>query len=292
MVPIEHATHATNGIELHVAAAGPTDGPLVLLLHGFPEYWGAWRIHMARLAEEGFRVLAPDQRGYNTSDKPPAVADYRLDTLAADIVGLIDGQGREKATVIGHDWGGAVAWRVAQLHPDRLERVGVLNCCPVEVLQQTAWFNPGQVLKSWYAFSFQIPWIPEWILSSREFSVLAGNVSRSSLPDAFSAEELEGLREAWSQPGAIRSMLAWYRANMRKPPQPGGPIRVPAMLLWGEQDRFLGPHLTGHTMELCEQGELVLFPDNTHWVNHEAAEEVCAHLIRFLRSPTSNGEGS
>jgi len=247
---------------------------------------------MARLAEAGFRVLAPDQRGYNTSDKPPAVADYRLDTLADDIVGLIDGQGREKATVIGHDWGGAVAWRVAQVHPDRLERVAVLNCCPVEVLQQTAWFNPGQLLKSWYVFAFQIPWMPEWLLSSRDFSLLAGKVTGSGRPKAFSAEALEGLRDAWAQPGAIRSMLAWYRANTRKPPQPGGPIRVPAMLLWGEQDQFLGRHLTRHTMELCEQGELVLFPDNSHWVNHEAAEEVCEHLIRFLMSPPENGVGS
>ncbi len=134
--------------------------------------------------------------------------------------------------------------------------------------------------------------MPEWILSCRDFSVLAGKVIGSGLPKAFSAEELEGLRAVWAQPGAIRSMLAWYRANMRKPPKSGGPIRVPAMLLWGEQDRFLGTHLTRHTMELCDEGELVLFPDNTHWVNHEAAEEVCAHLIRFLRSPKSNDEGS
>jgi len=255
----------------------------VILLHGFPEYWGAWRTHMDRLAEAGFRVLAPDQRGYNTSEKPAAVADYRLDTLAADIVGLIDGLGRDKATVVGHDWGGAVAWRLAQAHADRLERVAVLNCCPVEVIQRSAWFSPAQLLKSWYVFWFQIPWMPEWALSLRNFYGLSRSMISSGLPGTFSAAVLSDLREAWKQPGAVRSMLAWYRANMRRPPRPLASINIPAMLLWGEKDRFLGTNLATKTMELCEQGELVRFPDNTHWVNHEAAEEVCTHLIRFLR---------
>jgi len=292
-VPIQHTIHGTNGIELHVATAGPEDGPLVILLHGFPEYWGAWRSHIVRLADAGFRVLAPDQRGYNTSHKPGEVADYRLDTLAEDIVGLIDGAGRDKATVVGHDWGGAVAWRLAQSHGERLHRVAVLNCCPLEVIQQSSWLNPSQLFKSWYAFLFQVPWFPEWVISLRNFALLASSMTLSGLKGTFSAEALAGLRQAWQQPGAITSMLAWYRANMRKPPRPGGTIKIPAMLLWGERDRFLGTGLAHKTMELCEQGELVLFPDNTHWVNHEAAEEVCSHLLRFLgesrrQSPSEN----
>ena len=281
-MPIQHAIHRTNGIELHVAAAGPENGPLVILLHGFPEYWGAWRVHMKCLAEAGFRVLAPDQRGYNTSDKPERVADYRLDTLADDIVGLIEGQGRRKATVVGHDWGGAVAWRLAQVHGDRLDRVAVLNCCPLEVIQHTSWLNPSQLLKSWYTFLFQIPWFPEWAISLRNFALLASSMTLSGLRGTFSAEVLAGLRQAWQQPGAIRSMLGWYRANMRKPPRPGGKVSIPSMLLWGEQDRFLGTVLAHKTMELCDAGELVLFPNNTHWINHEAAEEVSRHLLRFL----------
>jgi pimeloyl-ACP methyl ester carboxylesterase len=281
-VPIKHAIHRTNGIKLHVAEAGPEDGPLVILLHGFPEYWAAWRIHIECLAEAGFRVLAPDQRGYNTSEKPARVVDYRIDTLADDIVGLIDAQERQKAVVVGHDWGGAVAWRLAQLHGDRLDRVVVLNCCPVELIQRGSWLNPGQLFKSWYAFLFQIPWFPEWVLALRNCWLLVRSMTLSGLRGTFSSETLAGLREAWQQPGAIRSMLAWYRANMRKPPRPGGEVSVPSMLLWGEKDRFLGTVLAHKTMELCKQGELVLFPNNTHWVNHEASGEVCRHLLRFL----------
>jgi pimeloyl-ACP methyl ester carboxylesterase len=281
---IQHSDRETNGICLHVAAAGPADGPLVVLLHGFPEYWGAWRAYMATLAAAGFRVLAPDQRGYNTSDKPTRVADYRLDILAADIVGLIDGEQRERAFIVGHDWGGAVAWRLAQRHPDRVERVVVLNCCPAEVLQAKAFFSPSQLMKSWYIFAFQLPWLPEWAFGRGDFATLTRGMVSSSREGTFGDEALAGLRTAWGQPGAMTAMLAWYRAAARRPPKRGGPITVPALLIWGEQDRFLGTQLLEPTMALCEQGTLIRMPDATHWVNHEEAEAICAELIRFFQS--------
>jgi pimeloyl-ACP methyl ester carboxylesterase len=277
---IEHHHVETNGIRLHVAALGPKDGPLLILLHGFPEYWGAWKAHMPLLAAAGFRVLAPDQRGYNTSDKPPAVRDYHIDTLCADIIGLIDAEDRARATIVGHDWGGAVAWRLAQTEPTRLERVAVLNCCPGEVLK-AAWRNPGQLLKSWYRFMFQFPWIPELVLQRQDFAALADKMWGSAQPDTFSDAAIAGLKEAWAQPGAINTMLNWYRAALRCPPKAGGQITVPSLLLWGEQDAFLGTHLIDPTMAMCDDGQLVRFPENTHWINHEAVEQVCEKLIAF-----------
>jgi len=157
VVGVEHDRIATNGITLHVAQAGPADGELVVLLHGFPEPWWGWRNQIPALAASGFRVLAPDQRGYNFSDKPAGRGAYRMDTLARDIVGLIDATGRNRAAVIGHDWGGAIAWWLATYHPDRVRRVAVLNCPHPLVFSRILRRSPAQLLRSWYMFFFQFP---------------------------------------------------------------------------------------------------------------------------------------
>ncbi len=281
---IEHFQRQANGVHLHVAATGEANAPLVILLHGFPEFWGSWRAHMMRLADAGFRVLAPDQRGYNTSDKPGHVSDYALDILANDIVGLIDAEQRDKAIIVGHDWGGAVAWRVAQLAPERVGRVAVLNCPPTDVMQQMIWKTPRQLLKSWYMFSFQIPWIPEWYLGRDNGSALAKVMVETSQPGTFSDETLSELRQAWARDDALRAMLGWYRAGARHPPRHAGRITVPSLLIWGEQDRFLGTQLIEPTMALCDQGQLIRFPSASHWVNHEEVDAVCSALESFFQS--------
>ena len=126
-IPVEFLPLRTNGITLHAAAAGPAEGKLVILLHGFPEFWYGWRHQIAPLAASGLRILAPDQRGYNLSDKPAGIAAYRLDTLADDVIGLADALGREHFAVVGHDWGGVVAWRLAARNPERVTRAVILN---------------------------------------------------------------------------------------------------------------------------------------------------------------------
>jgi epoxide hydrolase 4 len=165
-----HAMIKTNGVNLHVVQVGPENGPLAILLHGFPEYWRGWKNQLDPLAEAGYWVIAPDQRGYNLSDKPKGVNAYQVSTLAADVVGLIDVLGREKAYLVGHDWGAAVAWEVAIRYPQRLEKLAILNVPHPDVMQKFLLSNMHQVRKSWYIFFFQIPGLPEWTMSRNNYA--------------------------------------------------------------------------------------------------------------------------
>jgi epoxide hydrolase 4 len=278
----------SNGIGLHAAAAGPPDGPLVVLLHGFPEFWYGWRHQIAALAAAGLRILAPDQRGYNLSDKPAGIAAYRLDRLADDVLGLAESLGRARFAVVGHDWGGVVAWRLAGRNPERISRAAVLNAPHPATLRRYARGHPSQALKSWYVGFFQLPFLPELTLRSRDFWVLRRVLRRSSRRGTFTADDFRAYREAWAQPGALGAMLNWYRAlrhEVRGPPP--ARIRVPVRVIWGDRDGFLDPGLAAAGIALCDRGEMFHLPDATHWVQHERADEVNRLLIDFL-APASN----
>jgi pimeloyl-ACP methyl ester carboxylesterase len=230
----------TNGVELHALAAGPPDGPLAILLHGFPESSHGWRRQLAPLAAAGLRVLAPDQRGYALSDKPLGRAAYVLDTLADDVLGLADALGRHRFAVVGHDWGGAVAWHLAARDPGRVERAAILNAPHPATVGAYARAHPGQALKSWYIAFFQAPAVPELALSTAGHAWLRRAMIRSSRPGTFTPEDLRRYREDWSRPDALTAMLNWYRAlplyaplpapDPRRRPRPrdlGRPRRVP-----------------------------------------------------------------
>lgn len=161
----EHRKIVTNGVRLHVVQTGPQDAPLVILLHGFPEFWYGWRQQIPALAAAGLQVWAPDQRGYNESDKPVGVGAYRIDELVADVVGLIDASGLRRASLVGHDWGAAVAWWVALTAPERLERLVILNGPHPSVMRRHLTRSVRQLLRSWYIFGFQVPWVPERLLT-------------------------------------------------------------------------------------------------------------------------------
>ena len=271
-----HTFIQTNGIKLHIVQAGPVDGPLMILLHGFPEFWYGWRHQINALAEAGFWVWAPDQRGYNLSDKPTGIGAYRLDMLVADVVGLIDASGRKKAGVVGHDWGAAVAWWTAVSHPERVERLVVMNVPHPMVMKKYASRNIGQMLRSWYIGFFQLPWLPELFSRFGNWAMLARTLRNSSRPGTFSAADLEQYKTAWSQPGAISAMINWYRASLRKPParQPSVRVTVPTLLIWGARDKFLKRELAQLSIDLCDNGRVVFFETATHWVQHEEAEQV------------------
>lgn len=280
----------TNGIRLNVLQEGPEDGPLVILLHGFPEFSYSWRRQIPFLANAGFRVWAPDQRGYNLSDKPEGLAAYSLDTLAADIVGLIDAAGREKAHLVGHDWGGAVAWWTAATYPDRLTRLVVLNAPHHVVLRRQLRGNAAQRRKSWYVLFFQLPWLPEWLIRRQNWKRAADSLRLTSRPGTFGQEELAHYRQAWSQPGAFRAMLNWYRAMLRRPPtaRPAPRIAVPTLLIRGARDRFLGQGMAQPSIDLCDDGRLVFLDQATHWVQHEEPDRVNDLIASFLvRAPAS-----
>jgi pimeloyl-ACP methyl ester carboxylesterase len=269
-------------VRLHVVAVGPEAGPLVVLLHGFPEFWFGWRRQLPALAAAGYRVLAPDQRGYNLSDKPRGVAAYALERLAGDVLGLIRAVGREEAILIGHDWGAAVAWWVAARHPERVHKLVILNVPHPQVMRRALRRRPEQLLRSWYVFFVQLPWLPEALLRLGRWAALRGALTGSSRPGTFDGT-LPFYSRAWSQPGALTAALNWYRAAARHPPSAPKPlrVRVPTLILWGERDRFLSRRLAQPSLALCDAGELV-FLDATHWVQHEEAERVNALMLEFL----------
>lgn len=281
----------TNGISLNVALAGPADGQPVVLLHGFPEYWGAWQAHMSLLADAGYRVIAPDQRGYGGSSAPAAVKEYAIDTLALDVVGLLDSLGHPTAHIVGHDWGGAVAWQVARCAEDRIDRVVVINCPPIDCVPRTIRRDPLQILQSWYILFFQLPWLPQWVLSWFGQAALRWQMTSSSRPGTFDDGKLDGHQAQWQRPGRLRGMVHWYRCIFRHPSQHRGPVRRPALLLWGDKDRFLRTSLIDLTQDVCDNLEVVRFPDNTHWLPHEEPQRVVAQMRRFF-SAASPQEGA
>jgi pimeloyl-ACP methyl ester carboxylesterase len=283
---VDHREITTNGVRLHIVQAGPPEGPLVILLHGFPEFWYGWRNQIEFLAEAGYRVWVPDQRGYNRSEKPQEIDAYRVDLLAADIIGLIDASGRERASVIGHDWGGGVGWRLAGAYPQRLDRLVVLNMPHPAVFRNQLRTSLRQLRKSFYILLFQIPRLPEARLRAGDWRLAERTLRDSSHPGAFTAEALALYREAWSQPGAMTTMLHWYRAAIQRPPAPleDPHIRVPTLLLWGAQDRFLGQEMAQPSIDLCLHGELVFLEESTHWIQHEEPVRVNALIQAFLPS--------
>lgn len=290
MADVRFARISTNGISLNVAQAGPADGPLVILLHGFPEFWYGWSKHIPALATAGYRVWAPDQRGYNTSDKPPGVRDYRLDELARDIVGLIEAAGCERAIVVGHDWGGAVAWWLASSFPERLQRLVIINVPHPLVLRRLLMTSPRQMLRSWYMFLMQLPGLPEWSAARGEWSNLFQGMRNSSLPGTFTDADFAIYREAWSQPGAMTGMLNWYRAMFRhgaaRPRH--SRIHAPTLVLWGAKDRFIGREGAERSLLLCNHVRLDLFEHNTHWLQHEEPAEITRRIVEFAAGSETN----
>jgi pimeloyl-ACP methyl ester carboxylesterase len=272
-----------NGIELHVVAAGPPDGPLVILLHGFPEFWWGWRRQIAPLAAAGLRVIVPDQRGYNLSSKPEGVAAYAVDTLADDVLALGTALGRDRFAVAGHDWGAILGWHLAARNPERIERVAILNGPQLATLRDHMARHPWQLPRIGYFALFQLPLIPEAGLRAANFAALATGLRTTSRSGTFPEEALLPYREAWSRPGALTAMLNWYRAAARHPP----PLRrdritVPVRVIWGNRDIALDRRLAEAGAALCDRAEVIHLPDATHWLQHEMAEEVNAHLVGFL----------
>jgi epoxide hydrolase 4 len=277
---------ATNAISLHVAQAGPPEGPLVFLLHGFPEFWYAWRSHIGRLAAAGLRVVAPDQRGYNLSDKPSGVGAYDLDVACADIMGLADRYGRKTFSIVGHNWGASVGWWMAMRHADRIERLAVLNAPHPAVWREAMRRNPAQRRKSRYVQFFRIPYLPELLLRQGNFLALANSFKDVVSPQAFTEADLEQYREAWSKPGAISSMINWYRALLRKPMPPTEQCRVhvPTLVIWGTQDAFAERELADASARLCDEVRSVYLDHATHWVQHDEPERVGDLLLELLKS--------
>lgn len=281
---IEQDEIKVNGIRIHYAAAGPEDGELLVLLHGFPEFWYGWRKQMPYFAERGYRVVAPDQRGCGESEKPTAVSEYTYDKLGGDIAALIHGLGREKALVVGHDWGGAVAWWLAANRPGVCRKVAILNVPRPDVMARALKRSRKQLKKSWYIFFFQVPRLPEKWMSRNGCEMGIRSLKGTSRKGTFTDDDIRRYVEAWSRPGALRGMINWYRAALHsfvRPPR-FKPVDVPLFVIWGRKDRFLGEELAEPGLRDCRDGRLRFIDEATHWVQHEEPERVNRELEEFF----------
>jgi pimeloyl-ACP methyl ester carboxylesterase len=280
---LEHRTFTigTDDVALHVVTAGAADAPLVILLHGFPEYWGAWRRQVRPLVEAGWRVAIPDQRGYGGSSKPEATACYALDTLADDVMGIARHLGAPRFSLVGHDWGGMVAWHLAAREPAAVRRLAILNAPHPASFLGFALTHPLQMFRSTYVGFFQLPWIPEAVLGARNFALLEAALTRSSRPGTFGKDDLADYRTAWSAPGALRAMLNWYRAMPLAQPITT-PIQAPVRIVWGDADTALEAGLADAALPYCLNGHVLRLPEASHWLHHEEPDEVSALLVEFL----------
>jgi pimeloyl-ACP methyl ester carboxylesterase len=272
-----------NGLMLHVVEAGPANGPLLILLHGFPEFWWAWRYQITSMAEQGYHVVVPDMRGYNKSDAPKQVSAYRLDILVADVTALADHYGAERFHLVGHDWGGVVAWGVSASYPNRLNRLVIMDAPHPDLWLEQAIKHPTQALRSTYVALFQVPWLPEAALSALNFAGLRVMVEASARKDTFKSEDMERYAEAWAHPGSLTAMLNYYRClrEQKKSEQPAR-IKCPTLILWGEKDSFLEHHVAEAGLRQCDNGRLSIIQGATHWLHLEEPAQVSAKIIEFL----------
>lgn len=272
-----------DGLRLHYVEAG--SGPLVVLLHGFPEFWFSWRHQIPALKAAGFRVIALDLRGYNLSSKPRGVPAYATSLMTRDIEQLIQVCGAERAVVVGHDWGGAIAWHFAMRYPEKLERLVIMNAPhPSRFLRALRTWR--QLRRSWYIFFFQMPWLPEAMIRAGRFASLrrtlrTGPVRRG----AFTEADIERYVEAAAQPGALTAAINYYRAALLRG-RVRGPVRriieAPVLVIWGNQDRYLGRELAEPDRELVPNLRVERIPDAGHWVHLEQPESVNSLLLDFL----------
>ena len=296
---VTHDFATVNGVRLHYAEAG-SGLDLVILLHGFPEFWYSWRHQLTALGAQ-HHIVAPDLRGYNLSDKPARVEDYQIDVMVDDVIGLIDHFGASKASVVAHDWGAGLAWAVAQKHPDRISKLAVMQVPPAAAWRAN--ISVRQLLRSWYMFFFLLPRVPEWAISRNDFAAL-DDVFKKKIARAgsFSDADIELYKQALRQPGALTAAVNYYRANVfrlmgRKPKrreaenkpssvmarEKDNRIRVPTLFIFAEQDMAILPQtVKGMANFINAPYRELRIPNCSHWVQNEAPEEVNAALMEFL----------
>lgn len=283
-IELRHERITGDGVDLHVVTAG--GGPPVILLHGFPENWRSWHRQIPALVAAGFSVLVPDMRGYNLSGRPLEQNTYQLDHLVGDVAALVHATGHPRAHIVGHDWGGIIAWTFADKHPELVDRLVILNAPHLKIYVQEV-RHPRQMFKSWYMLFFLLPRLPELALSANNFKAVRDMFKlRPAQKGAFSDKEIEAYIEALSQPGALTAALNYYRANltianMRKIAL-STPINAETLVIWGELDPALGIQLLEGLERVASRLRVHRIRDSSHWVQNEAPEEVNKILTDFL----------
>ncbi len=276
-----HAYITTNRIKLHYVTQG--EGILMLMLHGFPEFWYSWRHQIPEFAKN-YQVVALDLRGYNDSDKPKTQSAYVMDEFVKDIEGVIQGLGYESCVLVGHDWGGAIAWNFAYAHPDMVEKLIILNLPhPAKFSQGLS--TPQQLLRSYYIFLFQLPLLPELVLQASDYEAITKVIQGKAFnKNAFTTADLEVYKEAAAKRGAITAMLNYYRNifQQRLFNKNWSLLEVPTLMIWGEEDTALGKELTYGTQDYVRNLQIKFIPNSGHWVQQERPELVTEYMREFL----------
>jgi len=279
----QHEYITTNGVKLHYVTQG--NGALMLMLHGFPEFWYSWRHQIPAFATD-YQVVAPDLRGYNDSDKPKAQSAYVMDEFIKDIEGVITGLGYDKCVLVGHDWGGAIAWPFAYSRPQMVEKLIVLNI-PHPAKMAEGLRTPQQLLRSWYMFLFQLPEIPEALIQASDYQLIetmmtAGVINKS----AFTKADIEAYKDAVAKRGALTAMLNYYRniSQQRMLNTDWSILEVPTLMIWGESDVALGKDLTNNTEAYVRNLQIKYIPNCSHWVQQEQPELVNRYMREFLET--------
>jgi epoxide hydrolase 4 len=280
-----HDYMTTNGVKLHYVTQG--EGKLMLMLHGFPEFWYSWRHQIPEFAKD-YQVVALDLRGYNDSDKPKQLEAYSIKELVKDVEGVIKGLGYENCILVGHDWGGAIAWSFAYKYPQMVERLIILNL-PHPAKFTAGMLSPQQLLKSSYIFLFQLPFVPEWLIQLNDYQLLDNAFKGMAIDkNAFSQADLEAYKDAAAKRGALTAMLNYYR-NMfprfvREAQKEQEVLEVPTLMIWGEKDTALGKELTYETEAYVKDFTIKYIPDCSHWVQQEKPQLVNQYIREFLSS--------
>ncbi|MBX0303743.1 alpha/beta fold hydrolase [Haloarcula salinisoli] len=283
-VGLESSYRELNDVQLHVVAAGDPDDPLVVLLHGHPDFWYGWRDQIGPLVDAGYRVVVPDQRGCNLSDAPDDIDAYRLSNLTADVRALIHDEGQESAHVVGHDFGGFVAWHLALGSPSMVDTLGILNVPHPTVYGKALRSSPRQMLRSWYVWFYQVPRLPEWLLGRNDMANMVQSLEYTSHEGTFDDATIERYRTAWQHTG-VEPRVNWYRGFRRSDSPQRTTVTQPTLICWGEDDIALSPSMAQQSVDYCDDGELRMYPDASHWVHHERPA-VTEELVRHL---TENG---
>ena len=277
----QHDYITINGVNLHYVTQG--SGPLMLMLHGFPEFWYSWRYQIPEFATD-FKVVAPDLRGYNDSDKPQSQSAYVMNELVRDVEGIISGLGYEKCVLVAHDWGAGIAWSFAYNYPQMLERLIIMNC-PHPAKFSEGLRTPQQLLRSWYMFFFQLPVIPELFVQSQDYQFIENAFKGMAInKSAFSAEDINAYKDAAAKRGALTAMINYYRNifSARMLNQNWSILEVPTLMIWGEEDTALGKELTYGTEAYVQDFQIKYIPNCSHWVQQEQPELVNQYMREFL----------
>ncbi|GMT35841.1 hypothetical protein PFISCL1PPCAC_27138, partial [Pristionchus fissidentatus] len=276
-------------VRLHYVEEGDKSKPLLLFVHGYPEFWYSWRYQIKHFAKT-HHVVAIDQRGYGDSDKPSEIDDYSAKLLAKDVKEVIEKLGHKKAILVGHDWGGAVAWFTTLIYPESISKLIIMNCPHPGAFEKVMMAVKKQILKSWYIGFYQVPWIPEATMALDDYepieyafrSDFAGLKNKQNVTD----EDIEAWKATFSKKGAMSPPINYYRALVKDRNENKDIIsrivKPPTLIIWGEEDPFLTIECAAFSEKMCLKGKIEYVPGSSHWVQQDHPEKVNEIMEKFI----------